>query len=118
MTPDEINRLRHMRDGANAALTFAAGRTLDDVGKDLMLQFALIRALEIVGEAASKIGVATRSSHPEIPWLVIVGMRNRLIHGYYDVDMEILWKTVNASLGPLVVALEAILHPLGDEPKP
>lgn len=76
-----------------------------------MLQFALIRALEIVGEAASGLTAETRSTHPEIPWVSIVGMRNRLIHGYFDVDLAILWRAVTDHLPPLLVGLQAMIPP-------
>jgi len=81
-------RLRHMLDAARAALSFTSGRTRDDLSADLMLQFALVRALEIVGEAAARISEPTRTGHPEIPWTAIIGMRNRLVQGYFDVDLE------------------------------
>ena len=66
-------RLRHMLDAARAALGFTSGRTRDDLSADLMLQFALVRALEIVGEAAARMSEPTRTGHPEIPWTAIVG---------------------------------------------
>ena len=98
-----------MRDAASTALLFAAGRSREDLESDLMLQFALIRALEIVGEAANRLTEETRSTHPEIPWANIVGMRNRLVHGYFDVDLKILWRTVSEFLPPLLVALDALI---------
>lgn len=105
-------RLRHMLDAARAAHSFAAGRTRADLSADLMLQFALVRALEIVGEAAARTSEPTRAAHPEIPWTAIVGMRNRLAHGYFDVDLEIVWRTATESLPPLIASLESLLpHP-------
>jgi uncharacterized protein with HEPN domain len=98
-----------MLDAARAALAFTAGRTLDDLSADLMLQFALVRALEIIGEVAARLSEPTRAAHPEIPWTAIVGMRNRLVHGYFDVDLGIIWRTTTESLPPLVSALESIL---------
>jgi uncharacterized protein with HEPN domain len=97
-----------MRDAAVTALAFASGRTRDDLEADVMLQFALTRALEIIGEAAARMSDETRASYPKIPWNQVVGMRNRLIHGYFDVDLDILWRTVNENLGALIVTLDEI----------
>ena len=104
-------RLRHMLDAARAALTFTAGKTRADLTDDLMLQFALVRALEVIGEAAARVSEPTRAAHPEIPWAAIVGMRNRLVHGYFDVDLEIVSRTTTESLPPLIAALESLLTP-------
>jgi uncharacterized protein with HEPN domain len=109
-------RLRHRLDAARAALSFSSGRTRDDLSADLMLQFALVRAPEIVGEAAARVSEGTRTGHPEIPWTAIVGMRNRLIHGYFDVDLEIVWRTATELLPALIVTLEALLFPPTTEP--
>src|SRR5437763_11184013 len=107
MTPKEIDRLRHMRDAATAALTFAAGKDRADLGTDLMFQFAIVRAVEIIGEAAAHLPNAMRAAHPEIPWGNIVGMRNRLVHGYFDVELDSVWETVDVHLPPLIAALDA-----------
>jgi uncharacterized protein with HEPN domain len=105
-----------MLDAARAALSFTSDRTRDDLSEDLMLQFALVRALEIIGEAAARISEPTRTGHPEIPWTAIVGMRNRLVHGYFDVDLEIVWRTATESLPPLILTLESLLCPPPAEP--
>jgi uncharacterized protein with HEPN domain len=70
---------------------------------------ALTRLLEIMGEAASRVPVEARIRYPEIPWVQMVGMRNRLIHGYDAVDFDILWQTVIEDLPPLIAALEGIV---------
>jgi uncharacterized protein with HEPN domain len=111
MVPTETDRLRHMRDAANAALSFIQGRGRPDLDSDAMLTFALIRAVEIIGEAATRLPGTVRDAHPEIPWGQIVGMRIRLVHGYYDVDLDVLWATVSTNLAPLIAALEAMLSP-------
>ncbi len=74
-----------------------------------MLCFALVRAVEIVGEAAARISPETRTSFPELPWQAMIGMRNRLIHAYFDVDLEILWHTVEQALPELLQQIETIL---------
>ena len=70
---------------------------------------AVLKSIEIVGEAAAAIGPATTSRWPRIPWQQIRGMRNRLIHGYYEVDLNVVWDTVTHDLKPLVAALEETL---------
>ena len=106
---DEIDRFPHMRDAARAATTFAADKGRDDLDNDLMFQFAIVRALEIIGEAAARLSDATRDAHPEIPWFNIIGMRNRLIHGYFDVDLDIVWRTVEGQLSPLADAFDELI---------
>lgn len=76
MAPTEEDRLRHMRDAAVVALGFVRDRTRSDLDNDTMLTFALVRAIEIVGEAAIRIFADLRAAHPEIPWSPITGMRN------------------------------------------
>ncbi len=109
MTPNEIDRLLHMRDAARAAVGFVAGRTRTDLDADLMLQFALVRAIEVIGEAASRLPPEYRASHPRIPWSIIIGMRNRLIHGYFDVDLDILWETVTRDVPSLIAELQSLI---------
>ena len=77
--PDRI-RLRHMLDAAKEALRFIAGRGKEDLAADRQLALALIKEIEIIGEAASRISIEVKDSRPDIPWPAIVGMRNRLIH--------------------------------------
>ena len=108
---DDHSRLRHMLDAARAALAFTGGKTRADLTADLMLQFALVRALEIIGEAAARTTEPTRVAHPEIPWRAVIGMRNRLVHGYFEVDIEIVWRTTTESLPPLIATLESLLTP-------
>jgi uncharacterized protein with HEPN domain len=105
MTLEELDRIRHRRDAAATAVAFAAGKTRTDLETDLMFQFATVRALEIIGEAAARLPDETRAAHPEIPWSNMIGMRNRLVHGYFDVDLDIVWNTVDRNLSPLIGTL-------------
>ena len=73
-----------------------------------MLSFALARAIEIVGEAASKVSATTRLSSPAIPWNLIIAMRNRVVHAYFEIDLEIVWKTATEELPALLPALRAL----------
>ena len=98
-----------MLEAAREAVSFARGRSRENLAADRMLLFSLERAVEIIGEAASKVSDEFRSAHPDIPWADIVGMRHRLIHAYFDVNLDIVWTTVVGSLPALVAQLEALL---------
>lgn len=83
-----------------------------------MLGLALIRLLEVIGEAASGVSEGFRARHASIPWRQMTNMRNRLIHGYFDVSYNAVWETVNQELPPLIGQLERILAAEPDESKP
>lgn len=106
---ESLVRLRHMLDHAREAVAMAKGKTRDSLYTDRMLNLALVRLLEIVGEAASRTPPEERAQYGDIPWPGIVGLRNRLIHGYDSVDFEILWQIINHDLPTLIVALEQIV---------
>jgi uncharacterized protein with HEPN domain len=103
-------RLRHMLDHAKEAVAMARGRTRADLDSNRQLNLSLVRLLEIVGEAAGRVPAEEQASHPDIPWPEIVGLRNRLIHGYDSVDFDILWQIVSNDLPPLIAALEKALE--------
>jgi len=102
-------RLRHMLDAARKAMEFTQGHTRATLDTDEMLELALIRLLEIIGEAAKSISQDCRQSYPKIPWKQIAGTRDRLVHGYFDVDLDIVWEIVTADLPPLISQLEKIV---------
>lgn len=102
-------RLRHMQDAAKQAVAFVGGRSRTDLNQDPMLSLALVRLLEIIGEAARGVSAPTRESHPAIAWNQMAGMRDRLIHGYFDVNLDIVWQTVQQDLPYLLAQLEKIL---------
>ena len=102
MQPEDAVRLQHMLEAAEVAASFMRGRTREDLGSDRMLLFAVVRALEVVGEAASKVSPAARGLLPGVPWRAMVAMRNRLIHGYFDIDAEVVWTTTQVELPPLI----------------
>lgn len=106
---DDTARLRHMLDHARKAVQLASGRTRVDLDADEIFGLAMTRLLEVIGEAAMRVGPATRGQHSEIPWLSIAGMRNRLIHGYDQVDFDVLWDAVQYDLSVLIAKLERIL---------
>jgi uncharacterized protein with HEPN domain len=98
-----------MIEAAESAAQFLAGRTRDDLDQDEMLLFAVVRAIEIIGEAASKISSEARTATPEIPWRAITSMRNRLIHGYADIDPEVVWVTATAEVPAVLPLLRALI---------
>jgi len=110
MRHEDSVRVQHMIEAAQAAIGFASGHQVPDLASDRMLLFAMVRAIEVIGEAAGKVSDELRHSSPEIPWAMIVSMRNRLIHAYFDIDREILWKTVKIELPALLSHLKALIE--------
>jgi len=98
-----------MRDHAREAMDLARGKTRKDLDEERVLNLALVRLLEIIGEAANRVPQKERQRYPQIPWPQIVGLRHRLIHAYDRVDFDILWQIVTRDLPPLVAELEKIL---------
>lgn len=99
-----------MLDAAQAALSFAVGRSRADLDADLMFVMAVVRAVEIIGEAAINVSSETRDLLPELPWANIIGMRHRVIHAYFDVNRDIVWATLQEDLDPLVRSLVGFLE--------
>jgi uncharacterized protein with HEPN domain len=114
MRAEDRVRVLHMIDAAESVGQFMANRPRADLDCDRMLLFAVIRAIEIIGEAAGKVSEEARLAYSDIPWNAIVGMRNRLIHGYFDIDTEIVWKTVSQEVPFLLPRLHAVIS-LGKE---
>ena len=106
---DEV-LLRDMLDAAQKVQKFITGKTRADLeSNDFLLGFAVVRGIEIVGEAASKISSDTRQNLNQIPWKNIIGMRNRIAHDYTNVDYDIVWEVVTQNLPPLIEVLENLL---------
>jgi uncharacterized protein with HEPN domain len=98
-----------MRDHAREAMDLARGKTRKDLDEERVLNLALVRLLEIIGEAANRVPATDRERYAQIPWEQIIGLRHRLIHAYDRVDFDILWQIVTRDLPPLVAELEKIL---------
>jgi uncharacterized protein with HEPN domain len=98
-----------MLDPAREAVSFTQNRTRRDLDTGRMLTLALVRCLEIIGEAASPIPKARQDELPQIPWPQMIGMRNRIIHAYFDIRLEVVWKTVTEDLPLLISELEKII---------
>jgi uncharacterized protein with HEPN domain len=103
-----------MRDYAREAVDMVRVRVRSDLDRDRMLNLALVRLLEILGEAAGRISPEDRAKYPQIPWIQLVNLRNRLIHGYDQVDFDILWQILTRDLPPLIEELETILSSRGE----
>jgi len=107
--PDDLSRVRHMHEAATKAIRFTANGRIKALEDNELLLLGLVRLLEIIGEAAGCITDGFKERYPSVPWIKIKGMRNRLIHGYFDFDTILVWKTIENDLPGLVEELEKIL---------
>ena len=96
---------------ARKAHGFLEGMTLVEFEKSELHQNAVMRPLEIIGEAAGRLSQQTREAHPDIPWDQMIGMRNRLIHEYFRVSLTTVWETVQDDLPSLIVLVEPLVPP-------
>jgi uncharacterized protein with HEPN domain len=99
-----------MLDHAREAVSLVARKERGDLDTDRVLQLALVRLIEIVGEAARQVSDETQTRHPQIPWPQVISTRNRLVHGYDFVDHDILWETITDDLPALIAQLEQIIQ--------
>src|SRR5258708_17281881 len=110
MNGDDRFRLGHMLEMAKFVEATTSGKTRPVFDNDMVLQLALTRAVEIIGEAASKVSDDLQHSLPQIPWASIIGMRNRLIHAYFKIDLDVMWNTITESVPILIIELEQLLQ--------
>ncbi len=106
---EDIVRVRHMLDAAQKALEFSADAGRDALDDDEKLALSLVRLLEVIGEAANNVSDDFQEKFPEIPWRQIGATRNRLIHGYFDVDLDVVWEIISQDLPKLVPQLQKIV---------
>ncbi len=106
---DPVNSVRDMLQYAADAVGILGGMAFDAIEADRWRTYALVHCIELIGEAAGRIPAEFRVQYPQVPWAQAVGMRNRLIHAYDTIDMEVVWRVVNEQLPPLIVSLRAIL---------
>lgn len=106
---DDSLPIRHMLDYAKTACRLAQGRIRSDLDQDEALRLALTRAIEVIGEAAYRVSSSIKEHHTGIPWTQIIATRHHLIHGYDQVDHQVLWDIVTHDLPPLIDKLTAIL---------
>ncbi|MFW6164176.1 MAG: DUF86 domain-containing protein [Planctomycetota bacterium] len=109
MSDEDLVRCRHILDAAREAVEHTHEATRADLDTDRKLQHTLIHLLEIIGEAAKAVSTECRQAHPEIQWRKMAGMRDRLAHGYWDINLTIVWRTVTEDLPSLITRLEAFL---------
>jgi uncharacterized protein with HEPN domain len=106
---DPVVSIKQMLDYAQKAMSISRGRKRADLDEDLTFNLALTRAVEVIGEAADRVPREIQENHPEIAGEEIIGMRNRLIHGYDDVDADFLWGVVRDDLPKLIGQLKQLL---------
>ncbi len=107
---NDPTRLRHMLDWAQLSARIAARETRLSLDENVVLRSALSRTLQVIGEAANNVTAESRRAYPAIPWSDIIGMRHKLVHVYYAVDLNIIWTTVSVYVPPLVAELRRILE--------
>ena len=109
MRSEDRIRLKHLLSEAQEACKYIKGISFEEFVQDGKTVRAVIRAIEVIGEAASKISLELRTMHSDVPWQKIIGMRNRLIHVYFDIDYDIIWQTLKENLPSLIEQIRAIL---------
>ncbi|MDA3639463.1 DUF86 domain-containing protein [Mycobacterium xenopi] len=105
MRPDDQIRLRHLTEAASKAMAYCAGRRREDLDNDELLRLAVTKLVEIVGEAAKNVSPELQAAEPGVPWAAAARMRDRLIHHYFDINIDILWQTVTEDLPKLLETL-------------
>lgn len=115
MPKDDMVYLGHMLDMARNAIAKTHGLTRTQYDADENLRLALVHLIQVVGEAARRVSEPVRSSHPEIPWTEIIGMRHKVVHEYLNVDFDVVWQVVVTDLPALVAALEKIVPDAGTD---
>jgi uncharacterized protein with HEPN domain len=102
-------RLRHILDAALEIRQYVQSSIREDLNQDRKLVHSLVRLFEIIGEAASQVSEELREGVPEIPWSVIIGMRNRLIHAYFSINLDVVWSTSKDDIPSLITELKKLL---------
>lgn len=109
INPEDRVRLRHMLDAALEIQQYVQSATRRDLDRDPKLVHSLVHLLEIVGEAANQVSDELREKAPDIPWFIIIGMRNRLIHAYFDIDLNVVWSTSTEDVPSVIKELKKLL---------
>lgn len=104
-----IDYLQDMFENSSKAIEFTTGMSYEQFNHDPKTGYAVVRALEIMGEASKKIPEDFRKNNPQIPWREIAGTRDKLIHEYFGVNWLVIWKTVQEDLPPLTRQLQKLL---------
>ena len=107
---EDIVRLNHMLDYSKEAVNFNKGKKRADLEVDKVLALATVRCIEVIGEAVTTISDEMKERYPELPWHSISGTRNRLAHGYEDVNLDVIWAIVTRDLPSLIIQLERVIQ--------
>ena len=102
-------RLRHMLDAALEVQQYVQSSKREDLNHDRKLVHSFVRLLETIGEAATQVSKELRGNAPEIPWPILIGMRNRLIHAYFSINLDVVWSTSTKDIPPLISELKRLL---------
>ena len=105
-------RVQHILEAIELIEGFMKGRSIEDLSSDAMLRFAVVKQLEVIGEAAARITKETLGTEPAVPWKQVVLMRHVLVHDYYRIDVPTVWSTVTNDLGPLKQGVQRLLTAL------
>lgn len=109
---DYQDYLRDILNSINDIEDFIRNMRFEDFKKDKKTINAVVRSIEIIGEATKNIPKTLKNKHREIPWKKMAGIRNKLIHEYFGIDIEILWKTITEDIPPLKIFIQNILESL------
>jgi uncharacterized protein with HEPN domain len=107
--------LLDMLTAARDAISLTSDLTREQFLASQLHQLAIIKLIETIGEAASRVSTAMRTAHPEIPWSDIVGIRNRLVHGYFEVNLDRVWGTLHNNIPELISLLDPLVPPDGGD---
>lgn len=99
---DNETRIVHIREAAEKVIQYTTDKTQADFEKDEILQLAIIRLIEIIGEAAARLSPEFREKYSSIPWQAIIGMRNRLVYAYFSIDYDVVWLTITSAIPDLL----------------
>jgi uncharacterized protein with HEPN domain len=113
--PTDADRLYHVLEAATEAVDIAASKKREDLDRDRILALALVKLVEVVGEAARYVALEIRERNPSIPWQLMSGMRDRLVHDYDRINLDVLWDTITLDFPPLIETLREIVGPLDSD---
>lgn len=109
INPEDKVRLRHMLDASLEIQQYLRSATRGDLDVDPKLVHSLVHLFAIIGEAANQVSNELREKAADIPWLIIIGMRNRLIHAYFDIDLNVVWSTATTDIPLLITELRKLI---------
>jgi uncharacterized protein with HEPN domain len=107
---DDRAFLLHIRDSLREVREFVEGTNYEGFLEDRMMQNAVMRSFEVVGEAARRVSPEFREAHPDVPWRLMGDFRNKLIHDYFALDIEVIWKTVTEDAPMLLAEIEGLVE--------